>query len=776
MDAGCSSEAGGKGAYLAEMTKAGFPVPDGFVVLTSAYEKFIKDSDLQKNISEVLKSIDPQNTEDLENASQEISKLIITADLDTSVQDEIKKCFKKLDSGFVAVRSSATFEDGVEAAWAGQLDTYLNVSAEDLIISIKKCWASLFSPRALFYRSKQDVAVDSPLAVVVQSMLDSEASGVAFSIDPVTQNVEKIVIEAGYGLGELIVSGEITPDKYMLQKNPLEILEKKISNQEIGLFRSKTGQNQHVKINRPNTQKISDQEIVKLAKLIKKVESNYKFPCDIEWAKSKDKFYLLQCRPVTALNKSISEDQLDSMFLEQTNQESIMRFEGDFMPFQLMIDWWNYYDIQKNWSGIYPVLFFFTPQRTTAYISQDKYRGIAIETLSDFLSGKQLLSTYQKGYEKFANKISKSYEVYFSAKPPTQTEEELFKSYKDIHAEFQELVAWTLFYEQLDEKAVADVLKNYDIDLGLVWEAVKLPVFVSFDTRKKQLILDALDRKISPNYLRFAFTEYTFFADEKFVKDELNNASSAKLSDEIKRAQSLTEKAKEKLTELLIGSDQQTKDIVNILQWVLFCRDERKDILNQAELLLFTIAEELFNKWKVDKKHIKYAGISEVLKGREYIKSIEDDLAKRSKGFSVLYQKDRSAVIGYKNLKQQISELDQIILSQLKTTDDKKISGETGNRGVVEGKVRIVRKRSEFSLFQPGEILVTGMTRPEFVPLMEKASGIITDEGGITSHAAIVSRELDKPCLIGTKVATQVLNSGDTVMLDATRGFFQKEK
>lgn len=758
------------------MTKAGFPVPDGFVILTSAYKKFIKDSGLQKKISKTLKSIDPQNIQDLEKASAEITESIMSATLDEVIKDQIESCFKKLDSTFVAVRSSAVFEDGVEAAWAGQLDTYLNISQDDLINSIKKCWASLFSPRALFYRSKQNIPADSPVAVVVQSMLDSEVSGVAFSIDPVTQDKEKIVIEAGFGLGELIVSGEITPDKYIIQKDPTTIIDKKLNSQESGLFRSKSGENQHIKITSPDTQKIPDAEIINLAKLIKKVESHYKFPCDIEWAKSKDKFYLLQCRPVTALHKSSSDDQLDNLFLEQAGQDSVMRFEGDFMPFQLMIDWWNYYDINKDWNGIYPVLFYFTPHRTTAYISQDKYRGIAIETLSDFLSGKQSLSTYQKSYEKFSTKISKSYDKYFSTVAPDNTETELVKSYSEIHLDFQELVAWTLFYEQLDEKAVAEVLKDYDINLDLVWEAVKLPVFVSFDTRKKQLILDAMSKKITPSYLRFAFTEYTFFADEKFVKDQLNNSDYSKLSDEVKKAQLTTAKAKEKLSGILADSDQQTKDIVDILQWVLFCRDERKDILNQAELLLFTIAEKLFDQWNINKKYIKYAGISEVLQGREYIKSIEGDLAKRQKGFSVLYQKDRTAVIGYKNLKQQIEKLDQIILSQIKTTGDQKISGETGNRGVVEGKVRVVRKRSEFSLFQPGEILVTGMTRPEFVPLMEKASGIITDEGGITSHAAIVSRELDKPCLIGTKIATQVLNTGDVVVLDATRGFFQKDK
>jgi phosphoenolpyruvate synthase/pyruvate phosphate dikinase len=152
------------------------------------------------------------------------------------------------------------------------------------------------------------------------------------------------------------------------------------------------------------------------------------------------------------------------------------------------------------------------------------------------------------------------------------------------------------------------------------------------------------------------------------------------------------------------------------------------------------------------------------------MKSIESDLPKRPGGFGVLYQTDGTSVFGYENLQKQIASLDDFILSQHKSKDGRSIKGEIGNTGQASGKVRIIRKNVEFDTFVEGEILVTGMTRPEFVPLMQKAAGIITDEGGITSHAAIVSRELNKPCIIGTRIATQVLKNGDRVEVDANTG------
>lgn len=200
------SLAGGKGASLGEMTRVKMPVPPGFVILTNAFDKFLEETDLGVNIDAILKRVKHSNLNSVEKASEEVRDLISDAKFPKDIAKEIIKEFGKLKSSIVAVRSSATTEDSSIASWAGELESYLNINKNNLLDSVKKCWASLFTPRAIFYRfekklHKQKVSV----AVVVQKMIQSEISGITFTVHPVTQDKNQMIIEAGYGLGEAIV-------------------------------------------------------------------------------------------------------------------------------------------------------------------------------------------------------------------------------------------------------------------------------------------------------------------------------------------------------------------------------------------------------------------------------------------------------------------------------------------------------------------------------------------------------------------------------------------
>lgn len=211
--------AGGKGASLGEMTGAGIPVPPGFVVLVDAFEKFLDETDLRADIRSELNDVDNNKVHTVEKASKNIQGLILNAKMPSDIQKEIKKEFERLDAKFVAVRSSATAEDGLEHAWAGQLDSFLNVTEENLTESVQKCWASLFTPRAIFYQFEKGLQNSNiSVAVVVQKMVNSEKSGIAFSVHPVTEDENQMIIEAGFGLGEAIVLGQITPDAYVVAK------------------------------------------------------------------------------------------------------------------------------------------------------------------------------------------------------------------------------------------------------------------------------------------------------------------------------------------------------------------------------------------------------------------------------------------------------------------------------------------------------------------------------------------------------------------------------
>src|SRR3989344_4615445 len=222
--------AGGKGASLGEMTQAGIPVPPGFVVLSTTFDKFIEEAHLGTEIAAVLDTVDRKEIHTVEGASEKIQALIHEAEMPRDIAEDIQKYFKELDCQFVAVRSSATSEDSAEAAWAGQLDSYLNTTEVELLKNVQRCWASLFTPRAIFYRFEKGLrATKISVAVVGQKMVESEVSGIAFSVHPVTQDYNQMIIEAGFGLGEAIVSGQVTPDSYVLQKEPLQIIDKSIS-------------------------------------------------------------------------------------------------------------------------------------------------------------------------------------------------------------------------------------------------------------------------------------------------------------------------------------------------------------------------------------------------------------------------------------------------------------------------------------------------------------------------------------------------------------------
>lgn len=295
--------AGGKGASLGEMTNAGIPVPPGFIVLAEAFDRFLEETDLGVEVEAIMKKVNHEDVNSVDKASNEIRDLIGDAEFPDDIKKEIIKEFTKLKARHVAVRSSATAEDSSVASWAGELETYLNVIEKNLFDSVKKCWSSLFTPRAIFYRfekklNKQKVSV----AVVVQKMVQSEISGITFTAHPVTKDRSQMVIEAGYGLGEAIVGGMITPDTYIIDKKSFIILDKNISEQSMMIVKNKKGTIEKiVPKSKQNKQKLNDKQIIELAKICAGIENHYKKPQDIEWAFEKNKFYITQSRPITTL-------------------------------------------------------------------------------------------------------------------------------------------------------------------------------------------------------------------------------------------------------------------------------------------------------------------------------------------------------------------------------------------------------------------------------------------------------------------------------------------
>lgn len=296
--------AGGKGASLGEMTNTGLPVPPGFVILAKAFEGFLKETDLGVEVETILKKINYKDINSVDKASNVIRDLIHDKPMPADIKKEILAEFKKLKAKFVAVRSSATAEDSSTASWAGELETYLDTTEKNLLGNVKKCWSSLFTPRAIFYRFEKKLHKSKvSVAVVIQKMIESEISGIAFTVHPVTKNKNQMIIEAGWGLGEAIVSGQVTPDAYVVDKRDFSLLDVNFAKQEMMINRKSGGGVKHetvVKAKREN-QKLNGRQIIELAKICAKIEKHYKRPQDIEWAYAKGKFYITQSRPITTL-------------------------------------------------------------------------------------------------------------------------------------------------------------------------------------------------------------------------------------------------------------------------------------------------------------------------------------------------------------------------------------------------------------------------------------------------------------------------------------------
>lgn len=327
-------KAGGKGANLGEMLRAQIPVPYGFVVTAQAYFDFIRETKIDRQIKHYLSQLDHHDNKNLQQTASLIQKVINKPAIPKTIAKEIMLSYLDLPlkaksrinameklsysaglkNPYVAVRSSATAEDLPGASFAGQQATFLNVTGEvNVVEKVQEAWASLFTPRAIFYREEQKFDhLTVGIAVPVQMMINSDTSGVMFTIDPVSNEKSRMVIEAIYGLGELIVQGSVTPDHYEVEKKTLKILAKKVAIQDKSLVRL-NGRNKEIRLSKKDGggQKITDGQIKKIAEYGKKLEKHYYFPQDVEWAIENGKIFIVQTRPVTT-TKTKMEVQLSS--------------------------------------------------------------------------------------------------------------------------------------------------------------------------------------------------------------------------------------------------------------------------------------------------------------------------------------------------------------------------------------------------------------------------------------------------------------------------------
>ncbi len=302
---------GGKASKLGELVRQGLPIPPGFVVTTEAYQAFVDQTALRQEIPAALAAIDVAKPETIEASSQRIRSAFESAefppDLERVIREAYEHYVRRHSVRFSAVRSSATAEDLEGASFAGLQETYLNVTGTDQILTaVKKCWGSLFTPRVLVYRQKKGFDhANVRLAVLVQKMVDSVVSGILFTRDPNTGE-NHMIVEAGFGLGEAIVGGEVTPDHYVVDGVSLKVVHKQLSEQKIRIVRADGGGNrrEEVPAAERRAQKLPDHRLSQLVSLARLIESHYRRPMDVEWCGDAESLYIVQARPVTTIPTS----------------------------------------------------------------------------------------------------------------------------------------------------------------------------------------------------------------------------------------------------------------------------------------------------------------------------------------------------------------------------------------------------------------------------------------------------------------------------------------
>ena len=356
--------------------------------------------------------------------------------------------------------------------------------------NVKKCWASLFTPRAIFYRFEKNLNKDKiSVAVVVQKMVDSEESGIAFSVHPVTQNENQIIIEAGFGLGEAIVSGSVTPDSYVIHKKEFKILDININEQTKALYKKVKGGNEWKELgNKGKEQVLSKKEIIELSKLIVKIENHYGFPCDIEWAKKKGKFYITQSRPITTLSKKSFSDEIVNKFKDYFKNKEVTKNEGSFSPLlwgtaasSVEISLYREYYPKINFG---PIIFINKKNEGIGFFNFNSYLECSEDGLKKYLSGSL------RGFDDMKNLSQEIKDVYKKYHPKVISRlnnTELVNLIKETFLKLQKAQIITLFCEALDENIVKKYFDKFNNQKSSSKEFFDIASSISFNSFFGQL-------------------------------------------------------------------------------------------------------------------------------------------------------------------------------------------------------------------------------------------------------------------------------------------------
>jgi pyruvate,water dikinase len=790
---------GGKGANLNRMYRAAFPIPLGFFVTTEAYCAFVQANHLQKQIVDLASN----QADTSETRSVAIRQLFangtIPADLVESISDAYADLIQTVGDLPLAVRSSATAEDLPDASFAGQQDTYLNVRGEQAVLdAVKRCWSSLWTPRALDYRARQGIDPSTvSLAVVVQVMVPAEASGIMFTANPIGGARDEIAIDAAWGLGEAIVGGLVTPDHVVVDKVTGAIKQITIADKSVMTQPTAIGTEERpVEQSKRHAQVLETSQAIELAKLGAQIEKHYGEPQDIEWCLANNKFYIVQARPITTLPsepmrwespvagaKWLKDLQAGewateplsplgatttfvAMITTRQRKLPMQRF-----PWHTLINGWLYVraDFRSLWLVTAPLGLLWNMLAKTLD-GHNRMRRLWPSQLTalDDLEKTELKKFSEDGLHSHVDRLLEMlgwwwWEVTWYAAAALIGEQVIPKfnvpGLVDATVLFRGNDSLLLEAErELRHAAQTGQIKTYLAKFGHFVESadpIHLTLRESPDLLAQHLAA-ARRSEVSP--------------DERLLRIRRERAEAESLVHSFQGTRGFLARGILKLSQ---GHAAHTDDAVFHFQRVLarirgtFLEIGRRltnaGVIEQAEDVFYLEYAELWEKLQTNLTEV-VAERRDLREGQKrlappaFIPPLSDPVWSNDS-----HMKFFSSVIG-----------ETVLIRGAQERNGRKILvGTPGSPGRARGIARVITGPDDFHRFQPGDVLVAHTTMPVWTPLFNIASAAVTEVGGPFSHAAIVAREFGIPLVNGAIDATSVIADGALIVVDGSAGIVE---
>jgi rifampicin phosphotransferase len=825
------TEIGGKGQALARLASAGLPVPNGFHITTAAYADFVAHHLLEGPIQAQLATAPDPAEESTGRVAAAIYALFTDRDIPAEIAADVLRAYHQLGSPPVAVRSSATVEDLPEASFAGQQESFLNVVGDDqLLQAVRRCWASLWTARAIGYRARHHIPTDKiSLAVVVQELVDADASGILFTADPVTGDDTMIEINASWGLGEAVVGGQVTPDTITVERASGRIVRTVINTKTImtGLTNGGTAA-LPVPIPRQNAPALNESHALRLVDLAITVEDLFKDPMDIEWCRAGDQLLVLQARPITtAIHPDPWNDSRSGDFL-WTNTNV-----GEAIPDVMTPATWSMVQV------------FLTDAMATAsippYVGYGRIGGRIYLNLSVMTTLSAAVGVSQKSYRYLSEEV-------FGRLPDDLEIPPVNARWRDIIRAVLPMALHVLGEARRDAKVLDAYLAEHPalcerrraeiaavatpVELADLWTDVLNPEFhrvswmlsaatrssgASFITTRKRLqnlvgdaaanaltaglggqagqlaslgLLDGLEKVAAGEIDRDTFNQryghrgpHEFEIslprsgeDPDWIDRQLAaRATSAANYRDMLRAQQ--EKRQEAWAELEQRHPVHARILHHQLQvWAKISRDReraRSEVIRYFWVLrAYALRAGELTSLGEDIFFLDKAEIVRVLLGETIGPKLIKQRRAAYQAYSALPPYP-ALIRGYFNPYSWAADPNRrsdIYIEGSVAEADVAVRGFPGSAGVVEAPVRVLSDAADGAALQSGEVLVTTITNVGWTPLFPRAAAVITDVGAPLSHAAIVARELGIPAVVGCGNATMRLRTGDLVRVDGTAG------